>query len=217
MSSYLESEEMKMLKTDGYYIPGTCLTMAANRISYSFDFRGPSYVCDNAGSSSINALAQALKDLKSDSVKYALVGASQLCFSAFESAEYLKLNLTSPEGFSKPFSKDRDGYARSEGVVCLFLQKAKENRRAYATVVGAATNCDGYKVEGISFPSYEGHLSLLQSFYSDFKVNPDDVTYFEAHAMGENTFFDTNIHFMLFVYIFSLSSYIFNTLSSLEV
>lgn len=188
INNYLEFEEPKMLNTDSNYMRGTTVSMAANRISYSFDFRGPSYICNSACSSSIYALTQAFNDLRHGVVDYALVGGTHFCTSAFDTSEFQRLNVISTEGVSKTFSADRNGYVRSEGVVSLFIQKAKDCRRAYATVIGTGTNCDGYKKEGISFPSYEVHVDLLKNVYNDFNISPNDVTYFEAHGTGEQIF-----------------------------
>lgn len=181
-----------MMKTDGYYAQATFTSMAANRVSYAFDFRGPSFICDAACSTSFYALAHAFNDLNNGTVDYAVVGASHLCFSPHQTSEFCKMGMLSEEGFSKPFSVNRDGFVRSEAVVSLFLQRHHNSRRTYAGILGVKTNCDGYKTEGITFPSYQCHLRLLQELYRDFEINPDRVTYFEAHATGKYNQLDSN-------------------------
>lgn len=185
ITSYDDSEELKRMRTDGNYLAGTYLAMAANRISYVFDFHGPSYTCDSACSSSLYAFVHAFNDLNSGIIDYALVGATQLNLNPNLSMEFAKLNVTSPEGMLKTFSADRSGYVRSEAVVAFLLQKKTNCKRAYALVAGGRTNSDGYKKEGISFPSFERHIALLEDTYSHFKINRDDVTYIEAHGTGK--------------------------------
>lgn len=165
--------------------------MAANRISYTFDFQGPSHTCESACSSSLYAVVHALNDLKNGVVDYALVGSTHLILNPYQSKEFAKLNMTSPEGVLKAFSADRDGYVRSEAVVAFLLQKENNCKRAYAIVAGGRTNSDGYKKEGISFPSFERHITLLEDTYNYFKINPDDVSYFEAHGTGKIKYFLT--------------------------
>lgn len=186
IANYSESDDIKIMKSDGYYIPGICLAMAANRVSYSFDFKGPSYSCDSACSSSLYAIIHAVNDLNNGLIDYALVGATNLIFDTRQSKDFLKLHMISQEGYSKPFSAERNGFARSEAVVAIFLQKSNNCRRVYATIAGGLAISEGYKKEGISFPAYEAHLNLMQKVYGKFNINPDEVTYFEAHAAGKN-------------------------------
>lgn len=77
-----------------------------------------------------------------------------------------------------------NGYCRSEAVCVVFLQKAKDARRVYATVVHAKTNCDGYKEQGITFPSGPQQEKLLQEFYEECQVSPASLAWIEAHGTG---------------------------------
>lgn len=73
---------------------------------------------------------------------------------------------------------------RSEAVVTVFLQKANVAKRSYATVVEALTNNDGFKEEGITFPSGKMQNKLIREVYAKCGVNPADVEYVEAHGTG---------------------------------
>lgn len=192
MSNYSEDEELKKTNTEGYFVPGVCLALCANRTSYAFDFRGTSYTCDTACSASFFAFSQAINDIKSGRVENAVVGGAHLMFSPHETAEFTKLQVLSQNSKSKPYSSERNGYVRSEAVVAVLLQKKNNCKRIYATVLGAGTNSDGYKKEGISYPSYEMHLELLRTVYDVNNLDPNDVTYFEGHGTG---LFFNGIHF----------------------
>jgi acyl transferase domain-containing protein len=50
--------------------------------------------------------------------------------------------------------------------------------------VHAKTNCDGYKEEGITFPSSLLQAQLLEQFYEECRINPASVDFIEAHATG---------------------------------
>lgn len=73
---------------------------------------------------------------------------------------------------------------RSEAIAVVFLQKAKNARRIYATFVYAKTNCDGFKQEGITYPSLSEQKNLLEEFYDDCGIAPEKLSFMEAHATG---------------------------------
>lgn len=82
-----------------------------------------------------------------------------------------------------------NGYARSEAVVIVYLQKAKDARRVYATVIHAKTNCDGYKEQGITYPSGPLQQRLLEEFYEECQVDPNSLAWVEAHGTGTKVCF----------------------------
>jgi len=73
---------------------------------------------------------------------------------------------------------------RSEAVVTVFLQKASVAKRSYATIMGALINTDGFKDQGITFPSGAMQNKLIQEVYAKCGVNPAEVSYVEAHGTG---------------------------------
>jgi acyl transferase domain-containing protein len=77
-----------------------------------------------------------------------------------------------------------NGFARAEAVCVVFLQKARDAKRIYAKIVHAKTNCDGYKEEGITFPSHLIQTKLMEQFYEECHINPASVDFVEAHATG---------------------------------
>jgi fatty acid synthase, animal type len=88
------------------------------------------------------------------------------------------------DGFCRPFDKNASGFSRSEAVCVVFLQKSADAKRVYANVVYTKTNNDGFKNEGISFPSNETQKQLFKEFYEDLGINPNAVGFVEAHATG---------------------------------
>nr|CAI5861058.1 unnamed protein product [Callosobruchus analis] len=88
------------------------------------------------------------------------------------------LGVLSKDGRCKAFDKGGNGYARSECVGVMVLQKAKVANRAYADVIYAKTSCDGYKEQGITYPSGQAQMHLLNEFYEDCNVNKADLSTF---------------------------------------
>lgn len=85
-------------------------------------------------------------------------------------------------GISRPFDKEASGYVRAETVSVAFLQKRKDAKRVYATVVNCKTNNDGFKKAGPMTPSIEVQRKLYEKVYAGIDVNPSIVGYIEAHA-----------------------------------
>jgi len=77
-----------------------------------------------------------------------------------------------------------DGYVRSETVSSMFIQRESAARRIYGTILGAKTNTDGYKHEGITYPNGEMQRKLMEKVYAEAGVDPGEVTYIEAHGTG---------------------------------
>lgn len=88
------------------------------------------------------------------------------------------------DGKCKSFDTTANGYCRSEGAAVILLQKAKDARRIYGTYIHAKTNCDGFKDQGITFPSSELQYELLRDFYDECGVSPTSLNYIEAHGTG---------------------------------
>lgn len=92
--------------------------------------------------------------------------------------------MLAADGYCRPFDIDASGYTRSEAVCVMLLQKAKDAKRIYANVEYSKTNCDGYKLEGITYPSSQIQENLLTEFYQDIKLDPATINYVEAHSTG---------------------------------
>uniref|UniRef100_A0A1A8NNF5 Fatty acid synthase n=2 Tax=Nothobranchius TaxID=28779 RepID=A0A1A8NNF5_9TELE len=168
----------------GYSMTGCQRAMLANRLSYFFDFQGPSVTIDTACSSSLLALENAFHAIKQGHCEAALVGGVNLLLKPNTSVQFMKLGMLSPEGTCKSFDSSGNGYCRSEAAVAVLLTKRSAAKRVYATMINAGSNTDGYKEQGVTFPSGDIQQMLLRSLYQESKVAPEQVEYIEAHGTG---------------------------------
>ncbi|XP_012511898.1 PREDICTED: fatty acid synthase [Propithecus coquereli] len=168
----------------GYSMVGCQRAMMANRLSFFFDFRGPSLALDTACSSSLLALQSAFQAIRSGQCPAAIVGGINLLLKPNTSVQFMKLGMLSPEGTCKSFDDSGNGYCRSEAVVAVLLTKKSLARRVYATILNAGTNTDGYKEQGVTFPSGESQEQLIRSLYLPAGVAPESLEYIEAHGTG---------------------------------
>ena len=166
------------------WIAGTGKNMYANRLSFAFDLRGPSLVIDTACSSSLVAFDVAVTDIRLGKCDQAIVGTTQIDLQPFTNFIFQNCHFNAPDGISKVWDKDANGFVRAETVSCVFLQRKSNAKRIYATVIHTKTNIDGYKKSGNFFPSKEGQQELLEETCIEAGIDPKDINYFEAHGTG---------------------------------
>uniref|UniRef100_A0A452SJH0 Fatty acid synthase n=1 Tax=Ursus americanus TaxID=9643 RepID=A0A452SJH0_URSAM len=168
----------------GYSMVGCQRAMMANRISFFFDFKGPSVALDTACSSSLVALQNAYQAIRHGECPCAIVGGINILLKPNTSVQFLKLGMLSPEGSCKSFDESGNGYCRSEAVVVMLLTKKSLARRVYATILNAGINTDGCKEQGVTFPSGEAQEQLIRSLYEPAGLAPESLEYIEAHGTG---------------------------------
>ncbi|XP_063702664.1 fatty acid synthase-like [Culicoides brevitarsis] len=184
---FAESEKTwfyEKVSAGGYGITGCSRAMLANRISFTMDLEGPSFLTDTACSSSMYALDCAFSALMSGECDAALVGGANLLLHPYVTLQFARLGVLAPDGYCRAFDADASGYTRSEAISVIFLQKAKDAKRVYGSLLYSKANNDGYKEEGITYPAGKMQQKLLNEFYDDLGVDPSTVDYVEAHCTG---------------------------------
>jgi fatty acid synthase len=130
------------------------------------------------------AIHQAVAAMRAGECDAAIVGGTNLLLKPANSLQFHKLSMLSHDGKCKAFDSTGSGYVRAEAIVIIYLQKAKDARRVYATVLHTKTNTDGYKGQGITYPNGNMQNQLMREVYNEAGINPADVVYVEAHGTG---------------------------------
>ncbi|MCJ1402141.1 hypothetical protein MMC11_005360 [Xylographa trunciseda] len=173
--------------TSTYSATGLAPTLASNRLSYCFDFRGPSMTIDTACSSSLTALHLACQSLRMGESEQAIVGGCHLVLSPDIMISMSLLGLFSKDGRSYTYDNRSSGYGRGEGVATIVIKplddaiKAGDNIRAVIRNSGA--NQDG-RTPGVTFPSQEAQIDLMKSVYHAVGLDCAETAYVEAHGTG---------------------------------
>ncbi|KAK4825559.1 hypothetical protein QYF61_000147 [Mycteria americana] len=166
---------------------GTAMSIAANRVSFTFHLTGPSLAIDTACSSFLFALHYALRAIKSGDCEAAICGGVNCIIDPRTFVSLSKAKMISPEGISKPFSKKADGYGRGEGCGVVFLKPLKKAKEDYSKIWGviniSAVNQNGRSITPITRPSQIEQEKLLRSIYGTH-VDPSVLQYIEAHGTG---------------------------------
>lgn len=162
-------------------------SIAANRLSYTLDLRGPSMVLDTACSSSLVAVHIACQQLRSGETSLAIVGAVNLNIDPVETIGLTKGKMLSPDGRCKTFDDAANGYVRSDGCGVLILKRLddalKDGDRVRAVVLGSAVNQDGL-TNGLYAPSGPAQQAVIRRALNVAGVAPADISYVEAHGTG---------------------------------
>uniref|UniRef100_A0A3B3YUY8 Uncharacterized protein n=1 Tax=Poecilia mexicana TaxID=48701 RepID=A0A3B3YUY8_9TELE len=165
---------------------GLAMSIAANRVSYIFNFTGPSLAIDCACSSSLVALHLACQAIKQGDCEMAVCGGVSCIIDPRVFVALSKAKMISPEGTSKPFSSRADGYGRGEGCGVVLLKPLKKALQDHDHIWGiiskTAVNQDGHSVSPITKPSMTQQEELLRRTYSDTDIA--NVQYIEAHGTG---------------------------------
>ncbi|XP_074605068.1 fatty acid synthase-like [Brevipalpus obovatus] len=160
------------------------LQLNAERVSSFYNLKGPIATVDTACASSFTCFHEALIYLESGLCNRAIVCGTAIHLRPLVTRAFLNMNMLSKDGISKCLDRDVDGYCRSEAVVALIIERAPDAKRMYAKVINSCTNCDGYKVEGITYPRAETQQQLMEYTLAEAGINPLDLDYIEAHVTG---------------------------------
>jgi acyl transferase domain-containing protein len=189
-----------------YHVTGSGEAIIANRISYTFDFRGPSIALDTGCSGSLVALHQACQSLRTGESSIAIASGVNLILNPdhmFGMSNlqlvstllrflriYIELtcdSMLSDTGRSYSFDTRGSGYGRGEGVVSVVLKRLDDALQSgdhiRAIIRNTGVNQDG-KTNGITMPSLQAQKSLQKSIYGSSSIHPHQVQFVEAHGTG---------------------------------
>ena len=170
-----------------YAVTGTTSSIIANRVSYCYDFRGPSIAMDTACSSSLVAVHQAVRSLRSGESDLALAGGVNMLVAPAATLGFDETGVLTADGKIKAFSSDASGIVRSEGGGLVALKRLEDAERdgdtILAVIAGSAVNQDG-RSNGLAAPNPDAQADVLRSAYRDAGIVPSGVDYVEAHGTG---------------------------------
>ena len=186
-NDYGRTQFSDLSRIDAYAGTGNALSIAANRISYLLDFRGPSIAIDTACSSSLVAVHLACASLRNGESTLAVAGGVNLILSPAITMNFTKAGVMAPDGRCKTFDAGANGYVRSEGAGLVVLKPLSralaDGDPIYAVIRGSAVNQDG-RSNGLMAPNPLAQEAVLREAYRRAKVSPGDVQYVEAHGTG---------------------------------
>ncbi|MEU6644635.1 beta-ketoacyl synthase N-terminal-like domain-containing protein [Saccharomonospora sp. NPDC046836] len=166
---------------------GNGYCMAANRISYHLDLKGPSMAVDTACSSSLVATQLAATALQAGEVDIAIAAGVNLILTPALSIFYAQAGLAAPDGRCKPFADGADGIGRGEGVGVVVLRRLSDaladKQRVYAVIEGGAVGSDG-RSNGLTAPNRFAQAGVIRRAHDQAGIEPSAVSFVEGHGTG---------------------------------
>ena len=173
-----------------FLVPGIIVNMPAGLISIQIGARGPNIATATACSTSTHSIGLGARSIAYGETDACVAGGTEHCIAylgigGFGAARALSLRNDEPQGASRPWDRDRDGFVLASGAVCLMLEELEHARRRgaeiLAEVIGFGMSGDAYHVTA---PSEDGAgaAACMRAALADAKVNAHDVDYINAHA-----------------------------------
>jgi len=172
---------------NAYVGTGNAHSIAANRISYLLDLRGPSVAIDTACSSSLVAIHMACESLRRGESHLAIAGGVNLILSPEVTVAFSHARMMAADGRCKTFDAKADGYVRAEGAGTVILKRLstalRDRDHIHAVIRGSAVNQDG-RTAGIAAPNASAQQAVIREALAQAGVAPGELTYLEAHGTG---------------------------------
>ncbi|UKT65566.1 beta-ketoacyl-ACP synthase II [Pedobacter mucosus] len=173
-----------------FFIPKMIVDIAAGAISIRHKLRGPNYCTVSACASSNTAIINAFDTIRLGKASVMIAGGSEAAITkssvgGFSAAQALSKNNDNPQGASRPFDTDRDGFVMGEGAGALILEDLEHaiNRGAhiYAEMIGGGMAADAYHLTGTPPDGIGAALGMTKAL-KDAGITADKIDYINAHA-----------------------------------
>lgn len=171
-------------------VPRIIPNMAAGNIAIELGIHGPNMAALSACATGIHSIASAINILKCSQADVMIAGGTEstitpLVVDAYSCMRVLSTRNDDPQGASRPFDKERDGFVIGEGAASLILEKRshaeKRGARIYAVLAGVGMTADA---SSIAAPDENGKWSglAMELAMKEGKLNTEDIGYINAHG-----------------------------------
>ena len=177
-------------KITPFFIPMLISNLASGQVSIHFGAKGPNTCVVTACATGTHAIGDATRLIQYGDADVMIAGGTEsvitpLCVGGFNASKALSTRNDDPQGASRPFDLDRDGFVIGEGCGVVILEELesakKRGAQIYGEVAGYSLNSDAYHITAPS-PNGEGAARCLKLALKDSGLNPEDIDYINAHG-----------------------------------
>tara|TARA_R110000824_G_scaffold288508_2_gene476653 strand:+ start:243459 stop:244676 length:1218 start_codon:yes stop_codon:yes gene_type:complete len=173
-----------------FFVPGSVINMISGNLSIHFNFQGPNLAVSTACSTGTHSIGLAARLISYGDADAMIAGGAEMASSpigigGFGAARALSTRNDSPTTASRPWDRDRDGFALGDGSGVLVLEEyeaaKKRGATIYAELVGFGLGGDAYH---ITSPTEDGSgaANCMRNALNDARISPDTVNYINAHG-----------------------------------
>ncbi len=173
-----------------FFIPKIIADIASGIISIKYGLRGPNFTTISACATSTTAIIDSFNHIRWGKADMIVTGGSEAPITiaglgGFNASRALSTNNEDPQGASKPFDVNRDGFVMGEGAGALILESLEhaEARGAhiFGEVVGGGMAADAYHLTG-THPEGEGAFLGMTEALREAEIAASDIDYINMHA-----------------------------------
>jgi len=177
-------------KISPFFVPASIINMISGHVSINYGFRGPNIALVTACTTSTHCIGMAARLIAHGDADVMLAGGAEhgitpMGLGGFCSARALSQRNDDPQGASRPWDRDRDGFVLSDGAGCLVLEEMEGARRRgaaiLAEVVGFGMSADAFHITAPP-DNGEGAQACMRAALADAGLNPDQLDYVNAHG-----------------------------------
>ncbi len=188
VSTVLIMQERGPGRLSPFFIPNIITNLAAGHVSIIYNAKGPNCAMTTACAASSHAIGYATMAIKRGEADVMIAGGTEapiipLTIGGFNAMRALSTNNDDPQGASRPFDKDRDGFIIAEGSGMLILEEMefakKRGAKIYAEILGFGMSSDA---SHITAPSLDGPVRCMQGAIREAEINPEEIDYINAHG-----------------------------------
>ena len=182
--------ERGVKKITPFFIPMLIANLASGHVSIMFGAKGPNSCVVTACATGTHSIGEATRFIQYGDADVMFAGGTEsvitpLCVGGFNASKALSTRNDDPQGASRPFDKDRDGFVVGEGGGVLILEELeiakKRGAKIYGEIIGYGLNGDAYHITAPS-PRGEGAARCLKLALNNAGINKEDVDYINAHG-----------------------------------
>jgi polyketide synthase PksL len=178
---------VESILSGGTAIPISSHASIANRVSYFFDFHGPSIALDTMCSSSMTAIYLACQELRNGTIDAAIAGGVNLTIHPYKYLSLSQGKFAASDGKCRSFGEGGDGYVPGEGVGAVLLKplaNALRDRDQVYAVIKSSTINHGGKTNGYTVPNPNAQGDLIREAITKAHIDPRTLSYIETHGTG---------------------------------
>lgn len=183
-------EKDKEPKFNPFLIPKMLTNMCGGMIALKYGFMGIGFTTISACATTNTAIMDAFNYIKLGKAKIFVTGGSEApiteaSIGGFGSMKALSTRNDDPQGASRPYDVDRDGFVMGEGGGALILEDYEHAKargaKIYAELVGSAMTNDAYHMTA-THPEGLGALRAMEWALKEANLTPADIDYINTHS-----------------------------------